>query len=217
LLVTPLLALAAGWIAAYIAQLVPACSADASGRRIVRLLASPDRDHLVGLSLASVALTGTYLSRGSVSALPVTSAYLVVPIAVALIDFRYRLVYPLLALAGVLLALLLHTPVGPLGAAFSVKAAVAGIALFAILYWLGRLLFRVAALGSGDILVAGLVGSVVGFEALATALYCGVLLGGVVAGWRLIRGRARGQASRGGHVPLGAYLCVGAILVLATG
>jgi leader peptidase (prepilin peptidase)/N-methyltransferase len=64
--------------------------------------------------------------------------------------------------------------------------------------------------GCGDVYLAAVIGAMTGWPDVATALFYGMIFGGLGAIVLLVTRRA----SRRDAVPYGPYLCVGALLVL---
>jgi leader peptidase (prepilin peptidase)/N-methyltransferase len=131
-------------------------------------------------------------------------------LAALAIDLRHRWVFGVVCYPGVLLGLLLSpvTAAGPLGAALG---ALAGGALFFLLYWVGRLLYPGhEPMGSGDITIATMIGAMVGVQWVLPALFLGGVF--VAVGSLALLGSRRAGART--LVPYGAGLCAGAVLVL---
>jgi leader peptidase (prepilin peptidase)/N-methyltransferase len=82
--------------------------------------------------------------------------------------------------------------------------------LFLLLYGLGFLLYRQEALGFGDVKLAVLVGLVVGWPAVGTAIVLTALLGAAFSVLLL----GLGAATRRSFIPFGIFLCAGAVLTL---
>jgi leader peptidase (prepilin peptidase)/N-methyltransferase len=130
---------------------------------------------------------------------------------ILVLDWRHHLIFdgPIvvgLALAFGAAALFPPRPQGLLWALGG--AAGAGLAFLAQ-YWLLRRLYGRAALGSGDVLLAILVGAITGRDT-PRALFIGALLGGLLALLYLLLGRG----SRQDPLPYGSCLAAGAIATL---
>lgn len=82
--------------------------------------------------------------------------------------------------------------------------------LFLLLYGLGFLLYRQEALGLGDVKLAVLIGVLVGWPAIGTAIGLTALFGAAIG--LLLLGV--GTASRRTFIPFGIFMVVGAVLAL---
>jgi prepilin signal peptidase PulO-like enzyme (type II secretory pathway) len=141
------------------------------------------------------------------------SLYAAVLLLVAVLDLRHRLVYPLITFPATLAAMAL-TPLALDRPAWSgLAGALAGAAVFLGFYLLASFLYRGAgALGLGDVLVAGLVGAMMGFPEVWPALVLGTLFGGFGA---ILVGAVR--RSRRAHFAYGPALCLGGLVLLLAG
>lgn len=82
--------------------------------------------------------------------------------------------------------------------------------LFLLLYGLGFLLYRQEALGLGDVKLAVLIGVLVGWPAIGTAIGLTALFGAAIGVLLL----GMGTASRRTFIPFGIFMVVGALLAL---
>lgn len=82
--------------------------------------------------------------------------------------------------------------------------------LFLLLYGLGFLLYRQEALGLGDVKLAVLIGILVGWPAIGTAIGLAALFGAAIS--MLLLGV--GTASRRTFIPFGIFMVIGALLAL---
>lgn len=141
-----------------------------------------------------------------------TSLYTALLALVAVQDLRQRLVYPGVVYPATVVAAVL-TPLAlrePLWAGLA--GALVGAGVFFALHLLARLLYQGGeALGFGDVMIAGLVGAMAGFPAVASALALGALLGGLAAA---VIGLV--QRSRRAAFAYGPALCLGGLLTLLT-
>lgn len=123
-------------------------------------------------------------------------------------DIYYIVLVPATALA--LLAPLLHLD-PRLEWQSSLLGLGVGLCFFGLLFVLGRVLFRVAALALGDVWLAGMIGAMAGFYGALFSLTVGIVLAALGAGWLLLRRKA----SPGQYMPYGSYLCLAALGFLA--
>jgi prepilin signal peptidase PulO-like enzyme (type II secretory pathway) len=130
-------------------------------------------------------------------------------VQVAVTDLRSRYVYSVVAAIGLLLGLAFgwQFHAGPWWS--SVVGALAGGLVFAVLYLLGRLIYRGGEpMARGDISIAAMVGAGAATLALNALVY-GILAGGVLALGILIATRSRQTL-----MPYGPGLCLGGLITL---
>lgn len=164
-----------------------------------------------GFPLAGLALAGEPLASwpGNPRAGQLlASVYLAAFLLILVIDIEHRrvpnlIVYPL-ALGGLLVALL-SSP-ATLGTAL--LGGLAGYTLFRIIA-----LVRPGGMGEGDVKLAGLLGILLGFPHILSALVLGILAGGVGA-LLLLATRRTGFRGTMAYAP---YLVCGAAIVLLGG
>jgi prepilin signal peptidase PulO-like enzyme (type II secretory pathway) len=129
---------------------------------------------------------------------------------VLFVDLRTRFVYGSVAYPGILAGIVL-TPVAQGGAFWEAlaSAVVCGV-IFSLIYLIGRLLYRGAEpLASGDVVIAALVGSVVGLGSIVPAIFLGVFFSGLLA-----VGFAIWHRSTKVYLPYGPGLCLGALITI---
>lgn len=124
---------------------------------------------------------------------------------VAAIDLDHRLVFNKVLLAGVALAALRVLGTGPGLLASALLAGALGFGIFALLAAGQR-----GALGAGDVKLAGVLGLMLGYPAVLTALLVGVLCGGIAAAGLLLSRRV----SRRAFIPYAPFLAIGGISAL---
>jgi len=90
--------------------------------------------------------------------------------------------------------------------------ALAGGTCGALLLFLVVVLSR-GGMGMGDVVLAGLLGLMVGFPLVFIALFLSILAGGIIAAALLISGRKK----RREMLPFGPFLCLGGIVTLLWG
>jgi len=147
---------------------------------------------------------------------------MVLLITIGAIDWRLRLIFPIMIYLGLLVAFLapLIAP-GTQGQNSRVPenlwsvggGMLLGAGFFLLIYWLALALYRVRALGYGDVLLAIMIGLVLGFPRAASALFMGSVLGGLVAVVFLLVRRKK----RRDFIPYGTSLCLGVVLILIFG
>jgi prepilin signal peptidase PulO-like enzyme (type II secretory pathway) len=133
-------------------------------------------------------------------------------IQVAVTDFRTRYVYTVMAAIGAAIGLAFGWQVHGFDMPWwtSLAGAVGGFLAFGFLWLLGRLIYRgrVEAMARGDITIAAMVGAGAA-GCTPTALFLGVLLGGLIAVALLFARR-----SRHATMPYGPGLCLGGLAAL---
>lgn len=167
-------------------------------------------EYTIGGLLGGATVAVHFARNGDLRDSLMIAVFAVILIATLLIDLRHHDVYPLLALAGVLTGILLSLVSTELTLLGSLGGLGLGTALFLALYVLGLLLFRREAMGAGDILIAAMIGSMVGLRATAATLFLGAILG-AAAGAALLISRRKGASD---YMPYGTGLCIAALLAL---
>lgn len=165
----------------------------------------------LGTQLGAALLTGlTILAHG----LSFTTFEIIVLTSILLtilrIDWQHHLIFSITIWPGILLALIfsvLDSPAELLSASVA-GAAAAGVFLF--LFFLAIFIYKRRALGFGDVLLAGLIGTIAGLDLVTEAILLGMVLASV-GGLFLILIRVK---SRTDYIPYGAYLSLGAIITV---
>ena len=101
---------------------------------------------------------------------------IVLLLAAAVFDVRYRRIPNWLTVSGVVLGVALNTIIGPpvAGLVFSLLGLAVGFGIYAILYSL-------RAMGAGDVKLMAAVGALVGWERWFGIFFITALIGGVMA------------------------------------
>lgn len=180
----------AGWLSAR--GRCERCGARLARRSLLVELALP----LIGMALW---LRYGTLTRSLV--LLVLAAYF---IAIIAIDLEHRLVLNRMTGAGLLAA----CGIALMGLGPTLQAALVGAAVGFIFLWIPALLLP--GLGMGDVKLAAVIGGLVGFPAVFTALSLGVVIGGVSAALLLVSRRIDRRATMA-YAP---HLVIGVTLVL---
>ncbi|MGH2503311.1 MAG: prepilin peptidase, partial [Ktedonobacterales bacterium] len=82
--------------------------------------------------------------------------------------------------------------------------------IFLLFYGLGWLLYRQEALGFGDVKLALLVGALVGWPGLVTALFATAIIAAILSLLLL----ASGSVERRAFIPFGVFMALGAAITL---
>lgn len=125
------------------------------------------------------------------------------------IDWQHHLIFLITIMPGTVVALLFALWDSPSALLEALAAMLIAGVTFLLLFLIGIAVFRVRALGMGDIWLAAMIGAMTGFAALS-ALLLGMLLAAVGAVFLMVT-RQRGRKD---FLPYGAYLCCGAIIIV---
>ncbi len=146
--------------------------------------------------------------------------YIVVLLTVGVIDWQHRLIFPVLLYLAGLVAIIASFITGehpdnlmPDGPGSVLLGALFGGFIFYLIYWFALAIYRIRALGYGDVLLAITIGLILGFPRASSALFLGAVLGGFLAIISLIARRKK----RRDFIPYGTALCLGVILILMFG
>ena len=167
---------------------------------------------LFPLLLAHTLATGSHAPAHLPTwAIFVTQAVCVaVLVGIFVIDLEHRLIFDVaifpLGVALLALALLADRRALP---SLGLGAILAG-GIFLLFYGLGFLLYRQEAMGFGDVKLAALVGLIVGWPAITTALLATAVVGAIASLLLL----AFSDISRRAFIPFGVFLAVGAVVGL---
>lgn len=201
---------ALGWAGGHLALLVPAGRLSPLSGALAGLRRERRLEHQLGAVLAAVSLGLAYNYRSSTADIFVTAAFLLLLIPILIIDLRHHLVYPLMPIAGFFVGLVLNPIAGEVTSTSSMYGGVAGALAFLALFLIGLVLFRVQALGFGDVLLAGMIGGMVGLEHVLNALFLGTMLGAVAA-IVLLAIKRKGTQD---YLPFGSGMCLAAMAIL---
>ncbi len=126
---------------------------------------------------------------------------------IARIDWAHHLIYLVTVVPTLLLATILALLASPRALLLSLAGSAAATLLFLAFYGLGQLLYQRPALGSGDILLAALIGAMLGIDRFLPALLLGMTAAAIAALWLL----AHRTAHRVTYLPYGSFLAAGAV------
>ena len=152
----------------------------------------------------------------------------------ATIDIEHQLLPNSLTIAGAVIGLALSPfklpnsgdvfQIDPFGATWEIAPAldsffqsllgmlVGGGVIF-LIFLIGYLIYKFAAMGLGDVKLAGMIGAFVGLKMIGPALFVGFVAGGVF-GIVLIILKVAGLRSL---IPFGPYLCLGGLVAMLWG
>ncbi|MGI5837601.1 MAG: prepilin peptidase [Chloroflexota bacterium] len=136
------------------------------------------------------------------------SFYTSILIVVFVIDSRHRLILNRVTYPTLLAALLLTPTFTPASPTLTLLGALFGGLIFGLVYAAGYLIYRKAAMALGDVKLATVLGAMVAFPGVVTALLFGTLIGAIVSIAILVARRG----SRHEFMPYGPPLCLGAYI-----
>jgi leader peptidase (prepilin peptidase)/N-methyltransferase len=129
------------------------------------------------------------------------------------IDWQNHLIYMITIVPGLVIALALSAAESRNQLLSSVVAGIGAAVLFLLLFLLAFAIYHQRALGFGDVLLAALIGAMTGLQGVGSALLLGIFMA-AVGGLVLVAIRVR---SRTDFIPYGAYLSLGAMVVVLLG
>lgn len=159
--------------------------------------------------LTAALCVAVVLAKPDAAEIALGVAFVLLLVPIALIDLEYRIIPNKLTALGAALALGIGTALDPSGepARLIAGAAAGGALLLAALAYPG-------GMGMGDVKLAGVMGLFLGAAvapAVLTALFAGVLVGGVVIA------RKGAREGRKTAVPFGPFLALGSVVALFAG
>lgn len=124
---------------------------------------------------------------------------------VFVIDLEHKLVLNRVVLGGTAVALAGSLFWGSPPWRGALLGGAVGFALFLLIA-----LAKPGGMGMGDVKLAGLIGLMIGYPGVLTALFVGIIAGGIGAAALLVSRRVQ----RGGYLPYGPFLVTGALIGL---
>lgn len=168
-----------------------------------------DRPKL-GTDLAATAIVAIALLRHDFSFNGIRAAIFALALLIVLrIDWQNHLIFTITIVPAIVVALAFQAYSSFDDLIWATGAMFGAALLFLVLFILALVIYGKRALGLGDIWLAALIGAMTGQSVIA-ALLLGMFLAGF-GGLFLILIRVR---SRTDYIPYGAYLCLGAIVVV---
>ncbi len=182
-----------GWRLQHLGLAFPAGQPLASRRNLIVVLTS------VLLTVMTVARWGWSVQTS------IGWVYMLFLLAVAVIDFEHHRVLNIMLAPAAIVVVGISLLPGSLGLPSALLGGVVGFGIFFLLAIIGR-----GALGMGDVKLAGVIGMMLGYPDVMTALLAGALLGGVAA-FALLATR---RATRKTAIAYAPYLACGALLTI---
>ncbi len=134
-------------------------------------------------------------------------------VVVSFIDFDHQIIPNAITLPGIPLGLLTGLLLGEPPFLDRVIGMLGGAGFLYLVLFYGGALYGQEAMGEGDLNLIALVGSFLGWKAVALTILLGCLFGSAV-GLALI---AVGRLGRRQHIPFGPFLSLGAVVALFWG
>jgi len=162
-----------------------------------------------------VVLTGALFALfawryGPTPVLLIRSLWVAILVQIIFFDFEHRLILDRVLVPSAVAALLLSVLTPQLGWLQALVTGVVTGLVFLAIAVLGSLVFKAEAMGLGDVKFSVLIGLIVGFPAVLSAVLSGVILAGLVAiGLVLLRVRSMKDS-----IAYGPFLAMGALLAL---
>ena len=201
------------------ARLTPVLAVHAARRRCVTCgKAASLRAPLLGIALAVIfpLLAARVLDPANVTRI---SPWLVLGLDLACccflafvfaVDLEHRLIFDISIYPPIVLLLTVALIFDRKALAAMLFGVIICGGLFLLLYGLGFLLYRQEALGFGDVKLAVLIGVLVGWPAIGTAIGLAALFGAAISVLLL----GVGSATRRTFIPFGVFMALGAVLAL---
>lgn len=165
----------------------------------------------LGTQLGTAAMAGVALWLHGFSLAAIQAIILsTILLAILRIDWQHHSIYLITIWPGILLALVLALMSSPSRLLSASVAGALAAGFFLLLFFLAIAIYRKRALGLGDVFLAALIGTMVGVEWVTHALILGMLLA-AVGGLFLVAIRVK---KRTDYIPYGAYLSLGAMIVV---
>lgn len=194
----------AGWLANRAADVLPTVGPAGAGVQPGERK-WPRRAPALIVAMIALFLAGWGRFAGDWLALVTFWLYAAYFLTVLVIDLEHRRVLDVMSGPAAIVALALAAGRGLPALGNAALGGVVGFALFLLAAILSR-----GRLGMGDVKLAGVIGLAVGYPHVISALFLGIVLGGL-ASLALLIGRRIGLKSYIAYAP---YLCLGALIVL---
>ena len=134
-------------------------------------------------------------------------------LVILLVDWWTKLIYTNVIGAGLLLGFGFALIEGYRALINSLLSATGAVLVFGLLFVVAALVYRnirVVPFGLGDVYLAAMIGAMVRYPAVVSALFLGIFLAGII----LMLLLATKRVSRRSAVPYGPFLCAGALISL---
>jgi leader peptidase (prepilin peptidase)/N-methyltransferase len=132
-------------------------------------------------------------------------------VIISFIDLDFKLIPDAISMPGVVVGLLSSLLVQEFVP--SLIGATLGAAIIFLAGWLWKLATRKAGMGSGDIVLAAMMGAFLGWQQLLLAIFIGVVLGVIIGGG----GALLKKRNLDRPIPFGPFLALGSVTALFLG
>ena len=160
---------------------------------------------------------GLFWRFGWKPVLPVMIVYCSALIAIALIDLKEQLIFPVIVFPMALVALVVNFFIPKLyswhNLLFGLAGAAFGSIILLLAFILSKLILKREGMGLGDIYMAVMMGFMVGFPNIIVALFIGIMLGGLTA---IILVSSKKKSTKD-VIPFGDFLAIGTVITLLWG
>ncbi len=144
--------------------------------------------------------------------LVIYSFYVAVLVLVIVIDIEHRLILHVVTVPTTLIALVASMALSESSIWLALVGAALGFILFFLAFLLGRRLFGSGALGFGDVMLAMMLGAMLGLK-IIFVLILAIVLGGLYG----LVGLLSGRLGRGSYFAYGPFLAVAGIVMIIWG
>ncbi len=129
-------------------------------------------------------------------------------IVIAGIDFSYQIIPDIISIPGILMGLIFHLIKG--GIVFGLVGMVFGGGLIFLIRVVGGWAYKKEVMGLGDVYLAAMIGSFVGFPLIIGSIFIGALVGALLGVIYIIST----HQSRESPIPFGPFLGIGGMAVI---
>lgn len=165
----------------------------------------PWRYPIVEAATAALFVLAWLVFGGDVRQFVVAVVFLAALVAITVIDLRHQIIPDAITLPGIVAGLVASLVTGRISWVESVGGALLGSGLFVAIIVLSR-----GGMGGGDLKLAAMLGTFLGWQALLVALFVAVMLGGISA-VALVASRRLGRKD---VIPFGPFLALGGAVAL---
>lgn len=144
--------------------------------------------------------------------LVIYSFYVAVLILVIVVDIEHRLILHIVTVPTTLIALIASVPLSQSSIWLALVGAALGFILFFLAFLLARRLFGSGALGFGDVMLAMVLGAMLGLQIIFA-----LILAIVLAGLYVVVGLLSGRLGRGAYFAYGPFLALAGIIMIIWG
>jgi leader peptidase (prepilin peptidase)/N-methyltransferase len=134
-------------------------------------------------------------------------------IIITFIDLQEQIIPDIISLPGIVVGLILSFIVPYMSFINSALGALVGGGIILIIAWVGSIIFKKEAMGGGDVKLAAMIGTFLGWRYTIISLFLGFFLGALI-GIILIITKIK---KREDAIPFGPFIALGSIITLLCG